>query len=212
MNAGLYGGGDTSARKMSGPGGTLNYSIFRDSARTENWGNTAADELTGAGNGPISVYASVPAGQYVSPGTYTDTVSTATRTMNVSVVVQPTCLITATPLAFGNYAALALNSTSTVTVTCTNTTAYNVGLSAGLAPGATVTTRAMKGPGTNYLSYQMYKDSGRTINWGNTVGTDTVAGSGNGIAQPLTVYGQIPGGKFPAPGAYTDTIVATVTY
>jgi len=28
----------------------------------------------------------------------------------------------------------------------------------------------------------------------------------------LTVYGQIPGGQFVTPGAYVDTITATVTY
>jgi spore coat protein U-like protein len=51
-----------------------------------------------------------------------------------------------------------------------------------------------------------------STNWGNTVGTDTVAGTGNGAAQALTVYGQIAAGLYVTPGSYTDTITATVTY
>jgi spore coat protein U-like protein len=45
-----------------------------------------------------------------------------------------------------------------------------------------------------------------------TIGTDTVPLTGNGAAQVETVYGQIPAGQFVAPGSYSDTITATVTY
>ena len=58
----------------------------------------------------------------------------------------------------------------------------------------------------------MFSNSGRTTNWGNTVGTNTLAETGTGTVQSLTVYGQIPAGEYVAPGAYTDTITATVTY
>jgi spore coat protein U-like protein len=58
----------------------------------------------------------------------------------------------------------------------------------------------------------MFSNSTRTANWGQTVGTDTVTGTGNGAAQALTVYGQVTAGQFVAPGAYSDTITATVTY
>jgi len=104
------------------------------------------------------------------------------------------------------------SSTSTITVTCTNTSPYNVGLNAGTAPGATVTTRKMSGPGGALLAYALYQDAAHSINWGNTVGTDTVAGTGNGNAQALTVYGQVGAGQFVTPGAYVDTITATITY
>jgi spore coat protein U-like protein len=107
---------------------------------------------------------------------------------------------------------LLVNSTSNITATCTNTTSYNVGLSAGVATGATVTNRSMTGPAAALLGYKLFSNSGRTVNWGNTVGIDTVAGTGNGVAQSLTVYGQIPAGQFPRPGNYADTITATITY
>ena len=103
-------------------------------------------------------------------------------------------------------------ATSTVSVTCTNTTPYNVGLSAGLATGATVVTRSMTGPASALLGYQLYRDSAHSLNWGITIATDTLAGTGNGSAQPLTVYGLVPAGQYVAPGTYSDTITATVTY
>jgi spore coat protein U-like protein len=74
-------------------------------------------------------------------------------------------------------------ASSTVTVTCTNTTPYNIGLSAGLATGATVTTRSMTGPASALLGYHLFSNSRYSLNWGVTIGTDTVAGTGNGAAQ-----------------------------
>lgn len=137
--------------------------------------------------------------------------STATTTFTVSAQVVATCTIAATNLSFGNYTGVVNTATSTITAQCTNTTPYNIGLNAGNASGATVTTRAMQN-GTTLLGYSLYSDSGRTINWGNTVGTDTVSKTADGAADALTVYGQIPAGEYVAPGAYSDTITATITW
>ena len=213
LNAGTGTGATETIRKMTGPGGvTLNYEVFIDAARTNNWGNTTGNELTGTGNTNITFYARILAGQFIAPGTYTDTLLSASTSFTLTAVVQATCTIAANPLAFGTYSGLVNNSTSIVSLTCTNTTAYNVGLSAGLATGATVTSRSMTGPVAALLHYSLFSNAGRTTNWGNTVGTDTLAGTGNGAAQPLTVYGQIPAAQFPRPGSYADTITATITY
>lgn len=138
--------------------------------------------------------------------------ATATTTFAVTATVQATCTVTATNLAFGTYTGVVDDASSTVSVTCTDTTPYNVGLNAGTATGATVTTRKMTGPSTSLLSYGLYQDSAYTKNWGQTVGTDTVAGTGTGAAQDLTVYGQVPAGQYVTPGAYSDTITVTVSY
>ena len=135
-----------------------------------------------------------------------------TTTFGVSATVQATCVISATAMGFGTYTGLAATSTSSVSVTCTNTTAYNVALNAGTSSGATVTTRKMTGPSSATLNYSLYQDSARSVNWGVTTGTDTVTGTGNGSAQALTVYGAIPAGQYVAPGAYSDTITASVIY
>jgi len=213
LNAGTGAGATETIRKMTGPGGAeLNYELFTNATRTTNWGNTTGNELTGTGNTNITVYGQIPAGQYVAQGTYTDTVSSDTTSFTVTVVISATCTISASNLAFGTYAGLLIESTSTISVTCTKASTYDVGLNAGLATGASVTTRKMTGPAAALLSYKLFSNSGYTNNWGNTVGTDTVAGIGTGAAQSLTVYGQIPAGQLAAPGSYTDTITATITY
>jgi len=138
--------------------------------------------------------------------------STATTTFNVTATVQATCLISASNLGFGTYTGSAIATTTTLSVTCTNGTTYNVGLNAGTSAGATVSARAMTGPGAAILDYALYQDSGHSTNWGNTVGTDTKSGTGNGSAQTLTVYGNLTGNQYPTPGSYSDTITATITY
>jgi spore coat protein U-like protein len=211
LNAGTGAGATETTRYMTGPGGVeIAYGVFQDNAHTVNWGNTTGTEKTGTSYGNVTFYGLITSGQFPTPGTYTDILSTATQSFNVSVTVLSGCTITASNLAFGTYLATAAStSTSTISVTCTNTTPYNVGLSAGA--GGSVTTRMMKN-GTNSLNYWLYQNSAHTTNWGNTVGTDTVGGTGNGALQSLTVYGRVPAGQFVRALAYTDTITATVTY
>jgi spore coat protein U-like protein len=132
--------------------------------------------------------------------------ATSTTTFAVTATVVATCGVTATPLAFGNYTGVVDPATSTVSVTCTNTTPYTIGLNAGAATGATVANRSMTG-GAVLLGYGLFSDSGHTANF---VGTSSI--TANGSAQSVTVYGQIPAAEFVAPGAYADTITATVTY
>ena len=136
--------------------------------------------------------------------------ATATATVAISATVQATCTNTTTSLPFGTYTGLVATGTATVTVQCTNTTPYNVGLDAGGSTGATVTNRAMTG-GAVLLYYGLFQDASHATNWGNSAGS-WVAGTGNGANQVLTVYGQVAGGQYVTPGAYTDTITATVNY
>jgi spore coat protein U-like protein len=102
---------------------------------------------------------------------------------------------------------------TTIAVTCSNTTAYNVGLSAGTGAGSSGTTRFMSGTGANTakVQFNLFQAAGATL-WGNTQGTDTLGGVGNGSAQALTVYGQIPVQTTPMPDAYKSTITATVYF
>jgi spore coat protein U-like protein len=136
----------------------------------------------------------------------------ATTTFGVSATVLKDCIVSATSMAFNNYTGAVNSSTSTVTVTCTNTTTYTVGLSAGLASGATVSTRQMQN-GAALLNYGLFTNATWTTYWGNSSTAPTwVSGTGNGSAQVLTVYGQIAAGQYPTPGSYSDTITATVSY
>jgi len=104
-----------------------------------------------------------------------------------------------------------VDQTSTVQVQCTDTTPYNIGLDAGTGSGATVATRKMTSGGAT-VNYSLYSDAARTTVWGNTIGTDTVAATGNGSGQNYTVYGRVPAQSTPSAGSYADTVVTTITY
>jgi spore coat protein U-like protein len=208
---------------------TLGYQLFSDATYTVNWGNTPSTDLNSTGTGgsqSFQVYGLIPANEAYFSGSsgtnYTDSV-TVTIVCNCSVSAnnQPLivrlqqtaagCGISASNLSFGNYTGTVNNAVSTIQVGCSSGTPYNVGLDQG-AHGGSVTTRKMQN-GTALLNYALYSNSGRTTNWGNTVGTDTVAGTGTGVVHSLTVYGQIPAGQsVTTTGSYTDTITATVTY
>jgi spore coat protein U domain-containing protein, fimbrial subunit CupE1/2/3/6 len=193
---------------------------------------------SGAGSGTKTVYGQVSASQPgVVPASYTSSfsstyvttkygttsqgtcasnnlpTSTTTPTFSVTATIAATCRVTATALNFGSVGVLGSNvdATSAVTATCTSTTPYNIGFDAGTGSGATVTTRKMT-VSTRTVNYSLYTNSGRTTVWGNTVGTNTVSGTGSGAAQALTVYGRVPAQTTPAPGTYADTIVTTITY
>ena len=141
-----------------------------------------------------------------------------TTTFDVTLTIIADCTIAATPLNFGSsqgVLATAVNSTTTMSVTCTNTTPYNVGLSAGTVGGSTTSARLMAGTTagntSTTLAFSLFQTAGAT-NWGNTQGTDTKSGTGSGAAQTLTVYGTVPAQNTPQPDTYKTTITATVFF
>ena len=135
-----------------------------------------------------------------------------TSGVNSSAAVLATCTVVGSAIAFGNYSSTQVDQTGSIAVVCTNGISYSVGLDAGAGSGATIAVRKLTGSLGGSLNYSLYRDSGRTSNWGSTAGTDTQSGSGNGIVQNLTVYGRIPSGQTPQSGVYSDTVTITLTY
>lgn len=135
-----------------------------------------------------------------------------TTTFAVTATVLTSCVVVATPLAFASITFSGdVDANNAITVTCTPGTAYDIGLDAGNGSGATVSNRKM----TNLLSsdtleYSLYQASDYSTVWGDTVGTDTVSGTGGPNIH--TVYGRIPGSQNVPAGNYLDTITVTVTY
>jgi spore coat protein U-like protein len=235
-------GDTTSRQLSGPGGATLRYDLYSDAARTVLWGSwqtgydSAGVQLDVAQDSttPVTVYARLFGSQQTAaPGSYSSTFTanpfvqyankgatscptgnlTTSTSTSASATVVSSCNVSATTLNFGSAGVLTsnVNATSILTATCTSATAYNIGLNAGTGSGATVTTRKMTSGGAT-ITYSLYSNSARTTNWGNTVGTDTVSGTGSGLGQSYTVFGQVPSQTTPAPATYADTIVATVTY
>jgi len=140
---------------------------------------------------------------------------TKTTTMAVSATVSSNCLITNSPaLTFTAYTpdSGAQDATATVSVKCSNTTPFNIGLNAGIGTDATITDRVMMS-GLNKLTYQLFKDAARQENWGDS-GATRLSGVGTGFNNTIsnTIYGRIPLQPDAVPGAYTDSVTLTVAY
>lgn len=136
-----------------------------------------------------------------------------TATFSVTADVPPTCRVTTNNLDFGSAGILgsARDAAAGLTPTCTNGTAYQVGLDGGLA-GATDPTQRHMSKGAEFVSYGLYRDASRALPFGSTLGVDTLAATGTGLAQTVTIHGRVPSQPTPSPGGYADTIVATVVY
>ena len=137
----------------------------------------------------------------------------ATNTFRVTATVTNVCTVSATDLAFGNYASSgrAVDSTNTVNVVCNSGTPYTITLSTGNNT-PTYTPRFMEAGG-QHLSYNIYTDAARTQIWGDgTGGTFRQRGTGNGVNQQFIGYGRIPLSQSLPAGNYADLITTTVTY
>lgn len=129
---------------------------------------------------------------------------------SVSVTNTSACQITTTPMDFGAINAIAgnIDATNTISVTCSPGVKYTVGLSNGTA-GTGPVARKLSAPSTSdTITYGIYTNANRTAPWG----ANAASGNGNGRADTFTAYGRIPAQATPAPAAYADTVVVTVTY
>ena len=96
---------------------------------------------------------------------------TATSSFTVSTTVTANCTISAGALAFTPYdpvvanAAANLDQTSTISVACTKGATASVSLDNGLNFSG---GRRMKSGTTDFLTYEVYSDSGRSTVWNST--------------------------------------------
>jgi spore coat protein U-like protein len=145
----------------------------------------------------------------------------ATQQFQVQLQIQAQCVINSTAdMVFLTQGVLGgaggttnTDQSTSLTVQCTNSTTYDIGLDAGTTSGGLVSQRLLNNSSTSEtIKYNLYNNAGRTTIWGNTVGTDTVHATGSGAQQTYTIYGRVPPQNTPTPGTYTDTITVTVTY
>jgi spore coat protein U-like protein len=139
--------------------------------------------------------------------------TTATSSFAVQASVTANCTISAATLNFGSYdpvvtnAAANLDQTSTITVACTKGSTGVVSLDNGVNASGVI--RRMKS-GANFLTYEMYNDSARSVVWNATNTVSYTAASK--ATSPLTLYGRVTGGQDVPVGSYADTVVATITF
>jgi spore coat protein U-like protein len=175
---------------------------------TYTW-NTASPALAGSGYLITSPNCSANPGNFANAGS---SPWTATILAN--------CHLSATPLNFGSASLLTSNvdSTAMLTVQCTNTTPYSIGLDSGA--NASGGQRRMLHGASNYISYNLYTDAARSAAWSTTTsassctngGGTCVLGTGTGSNQSVIVYGRVPSQVAPAVGTYSDTVIATITF
>ena len=132
---------------------------------------------------------------------------------------QGTCVLSTSGITFGRYdpaSSTPKTGVGTMRVVCDEapgTDSYRLALSVG--GGASYATRRMS-DGEATIAYQLYKDLGHTMIWGDgTGGSDLVYANNipkNGGTQVFFIYGQIPAGLKASPGAYADTVIATIEY
>ena len=140
-----------------------------------------------------------------------------TDNLAVSATVTANCVVTTSPVAFGNIDVTLnqdIDNTGGISVTCTSGTAWAASANAGAGGTANLANREMVN-GVNTLNYALYTDAGRTAIWGDGVegATSTITGTGTGAAQASTIYARVPAGQTGLPaGSYNDTVVVTVTY
>jgi spore coat protein U-like protein len=144
-----------------------------------------------------------------------------TNNLTVQMVISASCTINAATLTFPSASGTSLLTTAvtantTVSVTCTSTSPYAIGMGQGnnYSGGNRMTN------GTNFLPYGLYVDAGYTHPWTTAASNNTCTttnscylGTGSGQPQPISIYGQVPTvTTAPAPGTYSDTVLMTITY
>ena len=148
--------------------------------------------------------------------------ATTTAALTVQITITAACSVNAATLDFGSNAGTALlagnaNASTSVSVTCTSGSPYSIGMDNG--QNATGSQRRMINGG-NYISYNLYTDSGHLNAWTTASNSTTctsanscVLATGNGSAQSSTIYGVVPSvAVAPAAGSYADSVTMTVTY
>ena len=145
----------------------------------------------------------------------------ATATFDITMTIQSACSVTAgagSDITLGAVPSSATNTTgnSDITVNCSNTTPYYIGLEPSNADTSGAGELGGTGANTDTVPYQLSSTAGPSGTvWGNTATSSSVgngvAGTGNGSDQTLTVYVTVPSANF-TPDSYSDTVTVNVNY
>ena len=115
-----------------------------------------------------------------------------------------------------------LDSSATFVVTCFRSggpqnNTITVGLGPSSVSGGIATRQVRLVAGTDVLVYNVYRDAGRTLVWGDTIGSNTLSqnlsipnNSANSVT--FTFFGRINASQDVRAGSYNDSLTITVTF
>eukprot|EP01037_Dinobryon_pediforme_P012614 gene12614-12704_t len=138
------------------------------------------------------------------------------------IVITASCTINTGTLTFPStpgtsLVSAAVTANTTVSLSCTTGSSYSVAMDSG--SNSLASQRRMKS-GTNYINYNLFTDAAYLNAWTTVTNSTTCTtlnscslGLGTGLAQTISVFGQVPAvATAPAPGTYTDTVTMTINY
>ncbi|MGH8821084.1 MAG: Csu type fimbrial protein [Rhodoferax sp.] len=140
----------------------------------------------------------------------------------VSATVTKQCTVTAGAASNINLGSVPSSQTNTsgnnsISVSCSNTTPYYIGLSPNSTASTTGagTMSGTLGGNTDKVPYQLFSNAGLSTAWGNTATSTSVgngvSGTGTGSAQSIPVYAKAPSANY-TPDSYSDTVTVNVNY
>lgn len=145
--------------------------------------------------------------------------SSDTTNLGISASIAPKCKIYSTSMAFGTYDPQNnsnLDVNGEVLISCTKNTSATIAMDAGTntshAQGSTRSMHNTSGGNGNssYISYELYKNSGRSNVWSIASPLAITATTAAQVAIPI--YGRITQGQNVQDGEYLDTVIVTVNF
>lgn len=138
-----------------------------------------------------------------------------TNTLPVTLGVQPGCALLTRPLVFvapSATAAVVLDATANLTITCTPNTDFAITIDRGLNGTLLVNRRMVSASTGATVVYDVYRDPARLLAWGATTLTDVNGNSGLGAPLDVPIYGRVPAAALIAAGDYQDTLTVSLAF
>ena len=131
--------------------------------------------------------------------------------------VQAACSLSGVAISFGSYdptVATPLDTAGSVVYRCSQRD-HNIMITLDKGGGTSFAGRRMVN-GADQLFYNLYLDAARTIIWGDgTNGSQSYFignPQSNNVDLTIPMYGRVPANQNVKVGAYTDTIIVTVSF
>ncbi len=138
--------------------------------------------------------------------------ATPSVSFGVTAIVQSACQVSAAAMDFQTYSVAMKKAASTISVTCTHPTPYNVCLSSGLTTCAPGTTWKMTISGSALRSPALVWNFQRIANRDRVVDANSIAWTGNSSNPALYLQRQFSAGQCIATGGCADAVTVIVIY